>query len=389
MTTAQPPKTPPLISHPNPDLTVGAGNKQGWNQPQARRQGFHGAHLLFRRSLMLRARAVLTLHSAPCPDLAARVAQSRLTAHPAFSALVIAQGQDLLFETAARDFATDRPHSMQSITKLHLHLIYGALFAQGRAHPDQRMGEILPDIGPAYAQARIGDVLDMNIENDFSEDYANPLADCYREEAALGWRLLPSDPPELRLRDFVASLTATRHGQDLTNRTTFANYKSANTDALTLVAAELASVSLTQMLETIVDAAGYDGGFHISLSPDGYPAFSGGGCLSARDMARFGLLFARSGTPVSGPGLDTDSFTKTALTRPAPTLSKSRHWQRYSHHVMCDDRRLGHAGYGGQYLMVDMHTGRVGAFFSVLENDEGYDETYMADVVAQLQSLLA
>ena len=108
---------------------------------------------------------------------------------------------------------------MQSITKLHLHLIYGALFAQGRAHPDQRMGEILPDIGPAYAQARIGDVLDMNIENDFSEDYANPLADCYREEAALGWRLLASDPPELRLRDFVASLTATGHGQDLTNRT--------------------------------------------------------------------------------------------------------------------------------------------------------------------------
>ena len=56
---------------------------------------------------------------------------------------------------------------------------------------------------------------------------------------------------------------------------------------------------------------------------------------------------------------------------------------------MCDDRRLGHAGYGGQYLMVDMHTGRVGAFFSVLENDEGYDEGYMAHVVTQLQSLLA
>ena len=35
---------------PNPDLAVGAGNKQRWNQPTHRRWGFHNAYRLFRRA---------------------------------------------------------------------------------------------------------------------------------------------------------------------------------------------------------------------------------------------------------------------------------------------------------------------------------------------------
>ena len=57
---------------------------------------------------------------------------------------------------------------------------------------------------------------------------------------------------------------------------------------------------MTKHIEEIADAIGYEGSFHISLSPDGYPAFSGGGCMSARDLARFGLLFARDGLDIQG-----------------------------------------------------------------------------------------
>ena len=61
-----------LPSHPNPDLSVGADNKQGWNQPHQRRHGFHNAHNIFRRTLMVRARRVFDLTDRPDAALASK-----------------------------------------------------------------------------------------------------------------------------------------------------------------------------------------------------------------------------------------------------------------------------------------------------------------------------
>ncbi len=371
-----------LHSHPNPDLTVGTDNKPGWNQPTGRRHGFHNAHLLFRRSMTVRSRRVLDLTPSDDPALSARVAASGLTTLAPFSALVVAQGNSLLHATAAADFACDRPHSVQSISKIHIHLIIGELVAAGRLALSDRIGAVLPWIGTAYDRATLQDVLDMNVENDFSEDYADPFAGCYREEEAIAFRLPPETQAEPTLHDFVASLT----GGDLANRSGYAQYKSANTDLLTLLAA--AHVNLPARMEAIADAAGYEGAIHMALSPDLHPAFSGGGCLSARDLARFGLLLARRGQAVYGPTVGSAAFTDAALARPTLRLGPKRGAVRYANHVMTNGRWIGHGGYGGQFLMVDMETGRVAVFFSVLENDSGYDTDYMADVVARIERVI-
>jgi CubicO group peptidase (beta-lactamase class C family) len=371
-----------LQSHPNPALTVGADNKQGWNQPAGRRHGFHNAHLLFRRTMTVRSRRVLDLIPTDDPALTARVTDSGLTTLLPFSALVVAQGNALLHASAAPDFATDRPHSVQSISKMHIHLIIGELVAAGRLNLSDRIGTLLPWVGTAYDRATLQDVLDMNVENDFSEDYADPFAGCYAEEQAIAFRLPPDSQAEPTLHDFVASLT----GTDLTNRTGWAQYKSANTDLLTLLAA--AHVNLPARMEAIADAAGYEGALHMALSPDLHPAFSGGGCLSGRDLARFGLLLARRGKAVFGPTVGSAAFTDAALTRPTLKLGPKRGAVRYANHVMTNGRWIGHGGYGGQFLMVDMETGRVAVFFSVLENDSGYDTDYMADVVARMERVI-
>jgi CubicO group peptidase (beta-lactamase class C family) len=371
-----------IESYPCPELTVGANNKQGWNQPDARRHGFHNAHLLFRRALLLRSRRVLALTPTPAPAVDAAVEGCGLARHPAFSALVVAQGNALLHQSAAADFGPDRLHSIQSVTKMHVHLIIGELIESGLLDPTNAVGRYLPWIGSGYAEAHVSDLLDMNLANDFSEDYSDPLADCYAEEEALGWRLPPDDRAELSLCDFAAGIT----GEDLRNLTGFASYKSANTDVLTLIAASL--IDLPRRLAAICDAAGYEGGFHVSLSPEGHPAFSGGGCLSARDLARFGLLFARRGKGVGDMQVGSALFLEDSIGRAAPVLSATRPWQRYSNHLMTDGQRIGHAGYGGQYLMVDMNSGRAAAFLSVLENDAGYDEDYMRNVVLKLGDIL-
>jgi len=368
---------------PNPDLAVGAGNKQRWNQPEHRRWGFHNAHRLFRRAHMVRSRNVLVLRDAAPEDRLGHPAIDALCGHPAFSALVCLRGDRIVAERSAADFATDRPHSIQSITKMHMHLMIGRLIAEGRIDPERRVRDYLPGIGPGYAAARVQDVLDMNVANDFSEDYADPDADCYTEEIALGWRLPAHGEPEPSLSDFVSGIT----GGDLQNRTGHASYKSANTDVLTLICAAASPRPLLAEIEVIADAAGYEGALHISLSPEGLPAISGGGCLSALDLARFGQIFARGGRDPFGRQVANADFLHASLHRTPHGMKPPRDWLRYSNHLMTDGRLLGHAGYGGQFLMVDTRTGVSCAFLSVLENESGYDDTYASEIVERLRQI--
>ncbi len=270
---------------PNPDLTVGENNKQRWNQARYRRHGFHNANILFRRALMVRSREVLVLRPCETPSISISPDLHGLMSHPAFSALCCIHEDEIVLEASADDFSTTRPHSIQSISKLHVHLIIGRLIEQGELCLDAKVRDYLPDIGSGYAEAPIQALLDMAVINDFSEDYFDPNSDCYTEEIALGWRLPRNqDSDETTLEDFTNGITGYQSG----GAVPVAHYKSANTDVLTRVIAKISSKSPAQHIEDIADAVGYEGAFFISLSPEGCPAFSGGGCLSARDLARFG-----------------------------------------------------------------------------------------------------
>jgi len=368
----------------NPDLTVGKNNKQRWNQANHRRHGFHNAHRLFRRALMVRSRDVLVLGSHPNISIQNHSKLKKLMHNPAFSAVCVIRDDKVLMEAAAADFSISQPHSIQSISKLHIHLIIGQLISQGVLSLDSKIKDYLPDIGTGYAEASLQSLLDMTVTNDFSEDYSDPHSDCYTEEIALGWRL-PSNNmvKESTLVDFTNSITGYFDQENVT----VAQYKSANTDVLTRILAKHSPKSLAEHIEEIADAIGYEGAFHISLSPDGYPAFSGGGCLSVRDLARFGLMFAREGLDIHGAEFANSVFMSKSLSRNAPSLSQPKEWLRYSNHLMTDGRFVGHAGYGGQFLLVDTVTKTSCSFFSVLENDDGYDDTYMGEVATTLRDI--
>jgi CubicO group peptidase (beta-lactamase class C family) len=368
----------------NPDLTVGKNNKQRWNQANHRRHGFHNAHRLFRRALMVRSRDVLVLGSHPNISIQNHSKLKKLMHNPAFSAVCVIRDDKVLMEAAAADFSISQPHSIQSISKLHIHLIIGQLISQGVLSLDSKIKDYLPDIGTGYAEASLQSLLDMTVTNDFSEDYSDPHSDCYTEEIALGWRL-PSNNmvKESTLVDFTNSITGYFDQENVT----VAQYKSANTDVLTRILEKYSPKSLAKHIEEIADAIGYEGAFHISLSPDGYPAFSGGGCLSVRDLARFGLMFAREGLDIHGAEFANSVFMSKSLSRNAPSLSQPKEWLRYSNHLMTDGRFVGHAGYGGQFLLVDTVTKTSCSFLSVLENEDGYDDTYMGEVATTLRDI--
>jgi hypothetical protein len=110
---------------------------------------------------------------------------------------------------------------------------------------------------------------------------------------------------------------------------------------LTRIVAAVSPKPLAQLVEQVADAAGYEGAFNISRSPDGFPAFSGGGCLSARDPARFGWLFARAESDILGTPFANAAFIAHSLSRDAPKLTPPKDWLRYSNHLMTDGRFVG------------------------------------------------
>jgi len=367
----------------NPDLLVGEGDRPAWNQPDRRRRAFHNMHTVFRYSLGIRAPEVLRLRKVVDRRIGDLPSVRRLTGTPHFSGMVAARDGSILFETYAPDFGPHQAHSVQSITKTTMNLVVGLLIERGQIDPGRAVGHYLPDIGSGYAAATVQDVLDMNVINDYSEDYSDPLASVFLQEAAMGWRLPGSDGREVTNREFVRSLRSA----DVTNRTGLVQYKSANTDVIGEIAERVSGRLLRDMLIDIVEAAGLEGTFHIGTDRAGTPIINGGACLTARDLARYALLFVRGGRGVGGQQVGSRAFIETTRTRKGVAYAAPRDWQRYSNHTVTDGQCVGHGGYGGQYMLANPDTGVVVVFFSVLENADAYDPAYSAEVIRMAEEV--
>jgi CubicO group peptidase (beta-lactamase class C family) len=205
------------------------------------------------------------------------------------------RGQHILFERYATDFGPAMPHSIQSITKTMMNLIVGRLDEQHTIDLQKPVRYYLPELGSGYANATVQQVLNMDVVNDYSEDFADPAATYYRHEDAMGWRLPRDAQREETQRHFVASIT----GSDSTNRTGCVQYKDGNTAVLGCVVERVSGRPLRSFLADIVDAAGIEGSFHITADREGFPTLDGGGCLSARVLARYLSLFVRGGCGVN------------------------------------------------------------------------------------------
>ena len=117
---------------PNSDLTVDRRGLSGWNTPERRRASFHNLHNIHRRGLIFRAPASLDLVLEQNSAFARLPCLTQLLKEPSFCALVIVQDRRIVFEHQAADFATDKFHSIQSITKTFVHLALGALIESGK-----------------------------------------------------------------------------------------------------------------------------------------------------------------------------------------------------------------------------------------------------------------
>jgi CubicO group peptidase (beta-lactamase class C family) len=376
----------PLTTRPNPDLSVGPDLHPHWNSAAHRRHGFHHLHLIARYTQTFRAASVLDLRSVGDAGIAARDDVQRQMASPGFSAMAVIEGNRLLFEAYASDFGPDQPHAIMSITKMAANLIVGRLWEDGLLDLGQPLGAILPWIGPGYHAARLQDILDMNVHNGFNEDYTDPHTTVFQHEVAMGMRL-PQGPEPL-LADLLAGIGLAPGATDTVNRSGACLYKSANTDVLMQAVAVRGQRPLRAWLADLADAAGLEGTLHVGTDRMGTPIFSGGFSLTARDVCRYGALFARQGRGVTGADFGSAAFINRSLLGGVPMPAPRDHL-RYSNQVNTDGTWIGHGGYGGQYMVANPDTGRVACLLSVMQNAHGYDPDWYPPVIAMLSDICA
>ncbi len=383
-----------LETIPNPDLVVVEDDKPNWNLPKTRRRGFHNLYQVGRYGMSIRAPNILPLSDAIDRRIETLPSVRRLTTTSIFSAMAVVQNQAVLFEAYAPDFDRNQPHSIQSISKTAMNLIIGRLVEEGSVELNQTVDQYIPEIGSGYARATVQQVLDMNVMNNFNEDYEDSYTSdprpgatvgYNRQEISMGWRLPPAGEPEFSCRDFVAALIS----DDVSNPTEDMQYRSPNTDVLGWIAERVTGQSLRDLLIDVVEGAGIEGVYHMSTDRDGVPVVSGGACMTARDLARYGLLFARLGLGVNGEAVGSAWFLQETRNDRGTHVTETHDWVRYSNQTYTNGRWLGHPGFAGQFLMADPDSCTAVAFFSVLETQQAQDDDYSAEIVRMAEDVVA
>jgi CubicO group peptidase (beta-lactamase class C family) len=351
------------------DLTVAENGYTTWNTPERRRATFRSLRDTCRYGITIRAPRVRELER----DIDLRVGElptvrQMTTARP-FCALVVVRDGAIVYEQYAADFPPEQLHTIMSISKTTMTLVVGKLVEEGRIDLGARVSEYLPEIGSGYAAATIQQVLDMDVVNAYSEDYTDPGSSAFEQEVSFGWRLPPEGQPEPTLREFLLGIRS----DDVRNLSGETLYKSANTDVLGWIVERVSGRDLRDHLIEIAEAAGIEHTMFVSTDRAFTPMVNGGLSLSARDLARYGMLFTTGGAGVDGLRVGSRAFLDAAKTNRG---TRRPDGTRYSNQVVTNGRWVAHGGYGGQWMAADERSGVVVAFFSVLENRSASDAAY-------------
>lgn len=377
-----------LVDTPNPTLVTLRDNKAKWNLPEYRRTGYRNLHKINRYGLLLRSDYVLLLNENSKDEIDKINSVREMTSHKSFCSLIVGRGQEIFFEKYAKDFSSETPHTIMSISKMFLNLFVGELVEKGELQLEKPIGYYLPNIGEGYSKATVQNVLNMNIINAFTEDYTDPYSTSFMHETVGGWRIPDKDKDEKFQEDFLNSIQ-TDGTNSVINNSDKAFYKSANSDVIALLIEKLSGRELREWLLSSVEAMGLEDGLYMATDRGGMPWLSGGGCLIARDLLRMGLHFSRKGLGIRNRIAGSSKFIDDTVSEKGPKYMhlKDEKYVYYANQTMKSNNWIGHSGYGGQFLMINLETNVVASFFSVLETDSATDEDYKAKMILMLEEV--
>ena len=378
-----------LKSEPNPNLVVLRDNKPKWYLPEHRRNGYRNLHKINRYGLLLRSDLVLSLAENYNYNIEKIPSVQKMINHKYFCSLIVGKNQEIIYEKYAKDFSKNTPQTIMSITKMFLNLFIGELLEDKKINLNDKISRYLPNIGSGYASATIQEVLDMNLINSYSEDYNDPYTSSFLHEPVCGWRLPNILGDVMSQEEYLNNIEANKN-KDIKNTSNLSHYKSANTDVLGVLVEKISGKPLRDWFLKVVEAAGFEDALYMGTDRFGMPWISGGACLISRDFLRYGLLFSRKGKGVDNRKVGSEKFINDTLKNKGTKymeLSKDK-FLYYSNSTMKSDNWIGHSGLGGQFLAINLKTGIVASYFSVIDTKSGTDEDYKRDMINMLADIV-
>ena len=378
-----------LVTELNPNLVILRDNKAKWYLPETRRDGYRNLHRINRYGLLFRSDLVLKLTTNFNKDIEKKSSVKKMTNHKYFCSLLVGKNQEILYEKYASDFSKSQPQTIMSITKMFINLFIGELLEKKMIDLNKNISHYLPDIGTGYASAKIQDVLNMNIDNSYSEDYNDPYTSSYLHESVIGWRL-PKNLDDIETQEKYLNKIEAKKDKDLFNNSEFSHYKSANTDVLGVLVEKVSGTPLRDWLISAVEAAGFEDALYMGTDRNYTPWIAGGGCLISRDFLRYGLLFSRKGQGVGNRKVGSALFIDQTLKNKGTKYMKLKKdkFLYYSNSAMKSGDWIGHSGLGGQFLAVNLKNGIVASYFSVIDTPSGTDEKYKVDMINMLDEIV-
>tara|TARA_A100001011_G_C14255509_1_gene819886 strand:+ start:436 stop:1590 length:1155 start_codon:yes stop_codon:yes gene_type:complete len=378
-----------LKSEPNPNLVVLRDNKPKWYLPEHRRNGYRNLHKINRYGLLFRSDLVLSLAENYNYNIEKIPSVQKMINHKYFCSLIVGKNQEIIYEKYAKDFSKNTPQTIMSITKMFLNLFIGELLEDKKINLNDKISRYLPNIGSGYASATIQEVLDMNLINSYSEDYNDPYTSSFLHEPVCGWRLPNILGDVMSQEEYLNNIEANKN-KDIKNTSNLSHYKSANTDVLGVLVEKISGKPLRDWFLKVVEAAGFEDALYMGTDRFGMPWISGGACLISRDFLRYGLLFSRKGKGVDNRKVGSEKFINDTLKNKGTKymeLSKDK-FLYYSNSTMKSDNWIGHSGLGGQFLAINLKTGIVASYFSVIDTKSGTDEDYKREMINMMADIV-
>lgn len=215
-------------------------------------------------------------------------------------AVVVIQGDRIVFERYLNGMDGDKPHQMMSVTKSFCGLFGLMAVAEGLVSEDTVISEIIPELpkSGAFGDATFGQVLDMTNSMDFSEDYADPESGIVHYAIVLG--LMPPVEERTYAPDMYAYLPTLKKEGEHPHGEVF-HYQTPKTDVVNWVTNRVTGKTFQDDLyDKLWSKLGTDGEAYVLLDKN-VTLFAGGGLnATPYDLARFGMMMINAGKSPTG-----------------------------------------------------------------------------------------
>lgn len=187
-------------------------------------------------------------------------------------------------------------HLLFSVSKSLVATLVGALHGAGAIEVDAPVTKYVPVLANCgYASATARQLLDMRLGIAFSDNYLHPTAEMHVLDQAVGWA--PRSHPDVptTLRGFLLTLRQkSPHGGPF-------EYRSCETDVLGWICEVAGGQRMPDLMsELLWSRIGAQSDATIGVDTAGTGFFDGGINACLTDMVRFGSLFLRDGTSLTG-----------------------------------------------------------------------------------------